>query len=257
MLLNTPSSLFLFALTIFQVGFHGVSARPQFSTGTPVTRRALPANVTELRTNAARMAAGLGPFKPKNFRDATRVEARVAATSPLPVLTGRIRVIRDGDNFGWIDKNYGTGSSTGMFTVTGASGSGNHLSISFSPSATPFFINVISPGTFPQLGYAGNNLFVTGSAGSYNFMTRTNPTAPGSGPSPVGNGMSSQGYPNSESSIWTYDSSNGRLGVKWVNSDGSIITPNFYYIPSLDTVVISAKTSGLPSGYDQVFLRFV
>ncbi|KAF8150052.1 hypothetical protein B0H34DRAFT_732216 [Crassisporium funariophilum] len=85
-------------------------------------------------------------------------------------------------------------------------------------------------------------------------MTRTNPTAPGSVPFPVGNGMSSRGIPNSESCIWTYDSSNGQLGVKWVNSDRSIITPNFYFFPGYNTVVIAATASSLPPGYDQVFI---
>jgi len=66
------STLFLLALSVL---LSTVSARPQVNI--VYKRKASPTSTGKYLTNAARMAAGLGPLTPRNLFDPTRVRCEL------------------------------------------------------------------------------------------------------------------------------------------------------------------------------------
>jgi hypothetical protein len=65
------SAVFLLVLSVF---VSPISARPQFSKREVIQKREASTMDAEYVTNAARMAAGLGPLMPRNFFNPTRVK---------------------------------------------------------------------------------------------------------------------------------------------------------------------------------------
>jgi len=211
-------------------------------------------DVTKLTTNAARMRAGYPPLKPRNMDIPSRIHARNPWPSSVPVspepyaVTGYIKVNRanDGMMVGYVKKSCSTTTWLGL-----THDNDNRMSITFTP-ANPFNIAINNPpGPYKYLGFAGDSL--TGSLS--NYMVETNPTSPGSYPSPVGNGLSSTA-PNSESAIWSYDSQH-RLTAQWIDSDGNSIPSYLWFDPSLGALAIVANAAGQPSSSYQVYCTVV
>ncbi|KAF8154423.1 hypothetical protein B0H34DRAFT_716419 [Crassisporium funariophilum] len=199
-----------FIITIFNLGVN-VSGRAQFGkrglAGRQDVAHVDPATLT---TNAARMAAGLAPLKPRNM--------------------------------------------FGLATTTA-----NAMSITFTPTiganAAPFNVAVDYPGTYPYLGFAGDDL-TNQPNNTPLLMARTNPTSPGSGPSTVGN--SHQTFqPKSASAIWSFNSSNKRLTPQWKNPNGGSPTTYIWYYPLTNTLGIINSPSSQPAGSYQVYIRAV
>jgi hypothetical protein len=75
------STLFLLALSAL---LGTVSARPQGNMVNAIYKRAAsPTTTEELLTNAARMAAGLGPLAPRTLFNPTRVNGVLCHQSPI------------------------------------------------------------------------------------------------------------------------------------------------------------------------------
>ena len=73
----------LFFLSLFQLGL--VSARPQFQQYKK--RDAASPDALQLRTNAARMAAGYTPLKPRYLYTPTRIGTRLRFLRTYPLIT--------------------------------------------------------------------------------------------------------------------------------------------------------------------------
>ncbi|KIM38578.1 hypothetical protein M413DRAFT_447787 [Hebeloma cylindrosporum] len=242
-----------------------VSARPQFNTVEYIHKRtASPTSTEEHLTNAARMAAGLGPLAPRQLFNPTRVN--VARANPSVVtLSGRIKVTRasDGTVLGYLDKNYH--ATTGRFDLNdNPNAIGSHLTVSFTKPASSsslFDIFVTSNGNphHPDLGFAHGSTTLQNSNSDWTVMTGTNPTTPGKPASTVGNGLSST-LPYSESPIWSYDASTGRLTNTWFNpsspgsSTGVSVSVKTYYSSSKGFLQGRASLSSIAT---EVFFTLV
>ncbi|KAJ3507729.1 hypothetical protein NLJ89_g6142 [Agrocybe chaxingu] len=270
MILNRLHSLVFIAAAIL---FSGVTARPQFSGAHGLTKRESAAPELELRTNAARMAAGLGPSKPKRMFDATRsfvltrqIEEARTYPSGVPQTNYRIRINRaDGGQWSgnkkmYVAKSY---SSSNRFDGTTSDNSNQHLKVTVGTTSglTSLTMTNGPSGAYPYLGFAreNTNSLTTGYAsgsGWYNSLTSTKATSLGAGPSNVGNSMS-PGYKYSESTIWSVEGG-GQLKAKWVNGAGQTAQDTtVYYSYEWDTLVQTRKTSGLPYHFVKVNLYLV
>ncbi|CAA7270315.1 unnamed protein product [Cyclocybe aegerita] len=263
MILNRLHALFFVAAAIL---FSGVAARPQFSSAHALQKREPTTPELELRTNAARMAAGLGPSKPKRMFDATRVIEARTYPSGAPQTTYRIRINKaDGGQWPGSKKMYVARSytSSNRFDGTTSDNSNQHLKITVGTTSglTSLTMTNGPSGAYPYLGFAreNTNSLTTGYAsgsGWYNSLTSTKATSLGAGPSNVGNSMSPS-YKYSESTIWSVEGG-AQLKAKWVNSPGqSAQDTTLYYASDWDTLVQTRKTSGLPSHFVKVNLVLV
>jgi hypothetical protein len=230
----------------------------QYATGVYCRSYGDGANIdaTKLTTNAARMRAGLPPLKPRNLNIPSRVQAGVRAPNPWPsmvypnTVTGYIQVnrVKDGKLEGYVKKGCSTSNFLGLTRDYES-----RMAITFTPS-NPFNIAINNhQGRYKYLGFAGDNL--TGNRPYY--MVETNPTSPKSRPSPVGNSLNSKMVPNSESAIWYYDSQSRRFSLKWINPDGSSISPFLWFYPSSDALAIVAYQTGQPSNSYEVYYTVV
>jgi len=210
-------------------------------------------DVTPPHTNAARFARGLPPLTPRQLYKPTRVGARQATTTILP-LSGILEIKRvNGDFVGYVSQSYYANGAVKRFVTTSSTSSA--LGVSFTPSGT-FDIQITNPAsaTFPYLGFAGDSL----TAGSTHPLTRTAHTAPGSVPQKVGNAYDSN--QDSESDIWTYNSANQQVTPQWINPDGSSPATYLWYFPTLDLIQIISNpgtiTASFPTSY-QITLTYI
>ncbi|KAF8154443.1 hypothetical protein B0H34DRAFT_716503 [Crassisporium funariophilum] len=245
MLYSTWLSLFI--ITIFNLGVN-VTGRAQFGkrglAGRQDVTHVDPATLT---TNAARMAAGLTPLKPRNTYNPTRIGARTPQTSIIPPITSKLELRSTSGAFmGYI-------SSISPYVFGRTTNLANAISITFTPTmAAPFNVLINNPGTYPYLGFAGENL----TNPSILWMARTNPTSPGSGPSTVGNSRQID-QPKSASAIWSYTPGNQRLTPQWKNPDGGSPTTYIWYYPSINHLGIINNPATQPPGSHQVYIRAV
>ncbi|KIM42992.1 hypothetical protein M413DRAFT_443809 [Hebeloma cylindrosporum] len=206
----------------------------------------VPINEGVLTTNAARMRVGLGPIRPRSLDIPSRVKARTPKSSPLPPITNvRIKVRRQSDNacYGYLSK---VKISEGPTLVTNGT---DVLKVKFTPTCEgeETFNIAIDCATYPWLGFAGPNLNPKSATSA--TMVATKSTPPGSCPVRVGNALSSK-YPNSESSVWSYDKITKRLSAQWINSDKSKPKGYFWYFPSNKTVgLVSSLTANSKDGF--------
>jgi len=96
------------------------------------------------------------------------------------------------------------------------------------------------------------------SSGSSNFayVQGTTQTAPGSPPASVSNS-----YPvakNSESAIWTYDTSTNAITAQWFNMDGSKPPTSIVHILGANAFVITGDSGAVERafGYSAVLTKF-
>ncbi|KAF8154445.1 hypothetical protein B0H34DRAFT_523494 [Crassisporium funariophilum] len=249
MLYSTWLSLFI--ITIFNLGAN-VSGRAQFGkqglAGRQDVAHVDPATLT---TNAARMAAGLTPLKPRNMYHPTRIGARTPQTSIIPPITSRVEIRTTSGGFlGYID------SIPNIFGFGRTGSTSNAMTITFTPTmgagAAPFNILINNPGTHPYLGFAGDTL----TNQPPHVMVRTNPTSPGSVPSVVGNSRQAN-QPKSESAIWSYNPSNQRLTPQWINPNGGSPTTYIWYFPTTNSLGIITNPASPPLNSQPVWLRVV
>jgi len=230
-----------------------ISARPQFNKVDVVQKREASEG---LITNAARMAAGLGPLMPRHFYDPTRVNvARAANPSAIPTC-GRIKVTQYSNDYvlGFVNKNY---NPKGRFNLKpNVHSIGDHLKVCFSrPASTSSLFNMFITSTgnpkHPNVGYAHGSPTLANS-NDFVTLTGTNPTT-SAGAAEVGNGMSDSNS-FSESPVWSYDASTGALTSTWINPGPSNVAVKNYV--NLDTLALVASTSA-PSGYVEVYFTLV
>jgi hypothetical protein len=211
----------------------------------------------DINTNAGRLARGLPLLRPRfsNIlpgRSPTRVHAQRSSPSNVPV-SGVVKVTRvdTGAQVGYIANTY-VSPSTQRFGIT--TNIGQALTVAFTTLAGPN--NVVETngpdGAHPFLGFvvgpadSDNDL----GSGSFNYilLTGTSPTTSGSPPAAVGNSYDSG---DSESMVWTYDSSS--LTAQWVNTDGSHPSTTLWYLPSANGLVAvgdpTSFSASFPGGF--------
>jgi hypothetical protein len=232
------NAVFFLVLSVF---LSPISARPQFSKVDVIQKREVS---DEYITNAARMAAGLGPLMPRHFYNPTRVNvARTSNPSAIPTC-GRIKVTQcsNGDVLGFVNKNY---NPKGRFNLKdNVNAKGDHLTVCFArPASTSslFDMFITSNGNpkHPNVGFAHGSPTLA-SSNDYVTLTGTYPTTPGGGAAEVGNGMSDSNS-FSESPIWSYDASTGALTSTWINPGPSNVALKYYV--NLDTLALVGSTS--------------
>ncbi|KAF8154449.1 hypothetical protein B0H34DRAFT_523630 [Crassisporium funariophilum] len=182
----------------------------------------------------------------------TRIGARTPQTSSIPPITSKLEIRKtNGALLGYIDSIpniSGFGRTTNLATA---------MSITFTPTmgagAAPFNVLINNPGTYPYLGFAGDNL----TNQPPHVMVRTNPTSPGSVPSIVGNSRQAN-QPKSESAIWSYNPSNQRLTPQWINPNGGSPATYIWYYPLTNSLgIITNPAASPPPGSHQVYFRVV
>jgi len=238
-----------------------ISARPQFNRIDVIQKREASG---EYITNAARMAAGLGPLMPRHFYNPTRVNFARTATNPSAVpACGRIQVtqVSNGDILGFVNKNE---NPQGRFNVkTNIHATGDHMTVCFAKpisSSSLIDVTITSNGNpkHPNLGYAHGSTTLQ-SSNDFATLTSTNPTTPGGVAAKVGNGMDDSNA-FSESPIWSYDGSTGRLSSTWLNpsspgsSTGVSVAVQIYFNP--DNLALVESRSA-PAGYVEVNFTIV
>ncbi|KAF9553998.1 hypothetical protein CPC08DRAFT_767101 [Agrocybe pediades] len=204
--------------TILQVALLA-AARPQ-----PLQKRAV--EHAELQTNAERLSAGLTPLAPRNLYNPSRVGARSPAPSTLPPVSGNILVKRvsTGQPVGYVEK-------TLLLPDIGVTKLDSlKMSISFTPSPSPFNIAINGHTAYPYLGFSGTTLLSTTPFGF--GLSATNPTSPNEPSSNVGNAQGGR----SQSAVWSYSAATGELTPQFVNPDGSKHSVYLWYFPLLDKI---------------------
>ncbi|EIN06340.1 hypothetical protein PUNSTDRAFT_127647 [Punctularia strigosozonata HHB-11173 SS5] len=184
---------------------------------------------TERLTNAQRLSRGL-PLNPPHRRG-TPVARSASSPTPSVTYSGYIRVDKasDGTTLGYISKNALNGDLT-KYEAPIASA----MPVTFympvgatSASRLNIYIGQSGLSTYTLLGLVQGRDSTTPriASGSYNYLyiTGTAETAPGSAPQTVGNSYTTvSGISRySESAVWSYDSSTGRLVPHWINADGA------------------------------------
>jgi len=241
------------SLLVLSVFLSPIAARPQFSNPEPVYKREA-LNAEEFSTNAARMAAGLGPLMPRQLFNPSRVNVARAGPSSLPGTCGRILVTNEatGAVLGFVDKNY---DPDGRFkTKTIIQATGDHLTVCFN---SPSSVTITSNGNpkHPLLGFAHGSTTLQPS-NDFAVLTGTNPTTPGA--QQVGNGMQLRSNTNlfSESPIWSFNALTGKLSSAWFNpgSPPASVPVNIYFNPA-DTSLVESRSP--PNGYVAVDFTIV
>ncbi|PPQ79466.1 hypothetical protein CVT25_002628 [Psilocybe cyanescens] len=246
------SALFLFFLAALLTG---ATARSPFS---QARSGLLSSKSEEFRTNGERLAAGLTPLKPRQFFTPSRVARTIA--SPLPAVNGRILVRKAGSGtvLGYVSSSVDT---SGRYNINSGSNSASHLKVRVAPTSTSTSSElavalVPASGAYPQLGFAGSNVRLQGS--TYNLLTATKETNPGSAPSIVGNSIGGNSFAYSESSIWTYNSNTKTLSATWVNpapSRNTVATEFYASAPGPNSrpgILQLRSGSNAPTGYQKV-----
>lgn len=197
-----------------------------------VKRQSQVPNVPELRTNAARLAAGLSPLPPVR-RNPTRVEEKRTRTSSSPGCEDhnqeyiKVYCKSSGNLIGYLKQDTVSGSIK-AYGITSSKDSAMQITFSSTPS-NPFDLSITGSGTYPYLGFAGNDL--TSGSSNANALVATKHTNPNSVASIVGN-LYSSSFPSSESSVWAYNTGTKELTPQWVNSNGSKAPTYLVYDPN-------------------------
>jgi len=230
------ANLFASLLLILSALVGVTTARPN-----NLNRRApsptVPVEGTEKWSNAQLLAAGLQPRKPQNLYTPSRVIARHGKKhypSGVPQKKCQIFVDKVG-SLGW--NKFVSEDHTNNKKYYGVDvPEHKRMEVRFTPSSGPINLEIRSDSTYPYLGFAGETL---GNNNAF-YMTDTNGTPAGSTPQSVGNSLA-PGIPKSESALWFYDSNTGRFTAKWVQPNGDIITPKFWYFNNNGGLAIVKK----------------
>ncbi|KAF6746951.1 hypothetical protein DFP72DRAFT_1150215 [Ephemerocybe angulata] len=180
-----------------------------------------------LETNAQRMKRGLPPLRPKNLFIPSRV--RRALPSGLPVLSGRIRVLKrsDNSNEGFMLGSgdvIGQATSSGMFQFKLPASPSELLEFNSVETAGQRIILYADPAKFPA---GGNEYIAPGYA--YRLYAALSTLSIPAGTKPIKRVEASLRkilYPLS--TIWMVDRNTGAVSVQWVNYDG--VTANVFFL---------------------------
>lgn len=175
-------------------------------------------NDLSLRTNAARMAAGLGPLPPRRA-DPTRVAAKRAQPSGNPCTSytsDYIKVYRSSNGvfLGYIKKT----PTEGGYGLTSGQGSAIKISFSACDSSSPISISIDgAPAPNSYLGFTGTNINTGTSSSAILAPVKNTPAN-----SPPSNNM--------ESAVWQFASNH--IAAQWVNVDSSKPPTYLFYNPN-------------------------
>lgn len=207
----------------------------------------------DLRTNAARLAAGLNPLTPRGLerrtgggyyytppRPPTPPTPPPPGPSPRPPTPppppkppvkrdGKLKCKRNGVHIGWVGRDFSNKDRNkkgfGLCSMRDSA-----LSVNFDDDdeKTPLNIRLPNHGDFPFLGWVGNNLNSDNSC----ILTKTQQTN-NNGPQNVGNAFTSWAA-NSESSNWFFGKGSKNFSFNWVNSGGAKPATKTFYNPDDD-----------------------
>lgn len=172
-------------------------------------------------TNAKRLAAGLPPLPPR-----TRTDTAKRSAVSLISVSGRIQVL---DTSGSI-LGYAARHSSGRIHVEDIT-LGDTFSFAIAPGVVNSQINIrdtTAPDAYPYLAAFLNYSTDELSPGKYALESLGLSSATFAGDTPQAGGSASLTGQH-ESAIWTYDPTNGNIGVQWVNHDGSTYPTTIMY----------------------------
>ncbi|KAF9525258.1 hypothetical protein CPB83DRAFT_859769 [Crepidotus variabilis] len=224
---NFKSLIFAFFAFLQLTTF--VTARPQFK-----NQMKRDVDQPTLLTNAARMAAGLPPMKPRSMYTPTYVAARSNPSSVPVDHYVEIRRTSNQNSVGYISKIFPYGPTT----INGLK-----MTVSIPSGSSPANLAItIGGAAYPYLGFSGDTLSASGT----NAMTTTNAVPALSKAQSVGNSYAGS---KSESAIWSYSPSTGKMTPSWIQATGSAVAVKLWYYPLNDSVGLIRSSNNPITGY--------
>ncbi|KAJ3522897.1 hypothetical protein NMY22_g11686 [Coprinellus aureogranulatus] len=200
--------------------------------------------VLERMTNAERLANGLPLKSPKRRSRASlnRLDPRITpVASPVPPqsVSGLLTLRKpNGQLVGYVRNIFINDAQTRTTTIQAEA---LRATVTFNPSqATPNQVQVTLPTPavegYPLLSLVQgrDNTNQNVAAGSFHYLYLAGSSAPGSGPGSLGvSGQNTYSYATgvsriSQTDVWTFDRSTGRLIPTWVNDNSQPVTFDFY-----------------------------